>query len=372
MKAHGSTMMTDECFARFDEAFAKLEKELDATHEPAKQPSRSLKEYDDAFSQIDRQLAEHRVPGPPGTSRPVNLSLVPPAPLSGAERAEMAALSPIAPQDELWAPAASGTPLERLVGTVQSLLWLLRAIQTAGAGGSERVRVEDVSRVFSDARQLCADFDLPTARVRADFALSALEEDRLDHVAHEVAELVRHIRHDLRSCSIWPIPRRSVWAFSVSLGETATRAFPSSSNEIAEAGRCLGFGFYGAAAFHLMRAAAPGMRALACAAGAPLNAQEPADWATLVTVIEGRLAKVARWPAGLARTAAHEFYSSVLSDARLFQSVAQKLPTPAVVIEEHLASALYQTTHAFLTRLSARMTETQGCALTRRDFAPTR
>lgn len=382
MNARGAALPTDDCFERFDEAFARLEADLESSaatvtvtpsEPPPTAPAADLSDFEEAFNNIDRHLGAAS-PVPAGGTTRGNLALVPPS-AALAEPAPAAALPEPArpaalasPVEELWRHAGGGgTPLERLVQTMQNLLWLQRAINTRSARVADRVTFEEVSGVFADARQLCVDFDLPTARVRADFALTTLEGDRLDSLAAEIGELVRHIRHDLQSCSIWPIPKGRVWAFSLALGERAQRAFPSAVADVAEGGRCAGFGFHSASVFHMLRAAGYGMRALAVAARGKGAGTGAPTWPSTIVMVEARLAEVRRWPASGSKAAATAFYTAVLHDARTLHDADCRVASGGT-FDEHHTLAIVHGARALLTRLADHVTEQQELPLTKKEF----
>jgi hypothetical protein len=280
--------------------------------------------------------------------------------------------APAPSERTLWRDRVDGgTPLERLFGTLQNLSLIQDGINARGTRGAERFTRDTVAQVFADVRELCREFDLQTARVRADFALAALDNETLDTLGAEVTELVRHIRHDLQSCSIWPIARNRVWSFSLALNEKAAAAFPSAGSDMAEGGRCFGFGRYSAAVFHMLRAADPGVRALARAANATTAAaHDGADWAPLLTLIDARVSVISTWPAGTAKVAALEFFQGALGEARGLHDAARKLANPSATatLEEHQALHVCHTTKDLLVRLSERMTESHQRTLGKRDF----
>ena len=373
MKADGGAQPTNDGFATFDDAFSRLEADFQSATsasaaEPAA-PAAGLSDYEETFTSIDRQPGATSLTHTGGGARG-NLALVLPATGTLAEPPGAPALT--LPVEELWRRAKGvGTPLERLVETMQNLLWLQRAIHPDSSRRAEHVKYATVAAVFSDVRQLCADFDLPTARARASFALAALEERRLDSLAAEIGELVRHIRYDLQSCSIWPIAKGRTWAFSLSLGERAQRAFPAVASDVAEGGRCVGFGFYSAAVFHMLRAAACGSRALETAAGGRRAPTERPSWTSTIGLVETQLAQASQWRADAARTAAIAFYGSVLNDARTLQDAECRMASGAS-FDEHHTLAVINTTRDFLTLLADYVTEHQGPPLTEQDFAATR
>jgi hypothetical protein len=392
---------TDDCFVKFDQAFAKLEADLNT-------PGADLREFEEAFSQIDRHLdarpaspvepapeaAAPLIPTPattrsliaestvamPATAIPDDAPAVATAPVAGAtptveaptvmlaaSRGSASALVPYE-VDELWRkPSGGGTPLERLVVMLQNLLWLESALQARAARGLDRFRSTQLAEVFSDARQVCADFDLPTARVRAEFALAALDAERLDLLAAEIAQLLRHVRHDLQSCSIWPIARGRVWTFTATLDERTSKSFPSAVPDIAEGGRAAGFGLHHAAVFHMLRAAECGRRALASAARLQPSESDAPDWASTCALLHTRLADLTNWPAGPARKAAKTFFSAALDDARVLQEAHLRLTSGGAFDEVHVILVV-NTTRTFLARVAGSVSELADAQLTRQHF----
>jgi hypothetical protein len=283
---------------------------------------------------------------------------------------DLAARESLAPVDreQLWRrKSGTVTPLERLVNTVHNLLWLQRAIQSGTAQGKDRLRWEQVADVFADTRQLCTDFDLQSARVRADFALLAFEEGRVDGLASEIGELVRHIRHDLQTCSIWPIPRDRVWAFNLSLADEVKRAFPSAAADIADAGRCMGFGVHSAAIFHLLRAADYARSAIALAVRLRSHDAEAQDWTSTIAALEARVGDLSTWPAGPARKGAKDFFTALLHDARTLEDTRRRVAAGEAFAERHALTVWY-TTRDFLGRAAERLSEAQDAPLTSDDF----
>jgi hypothetical protein len=380
MKGNGNASSGDDCFARFDEAFSKLEAELSAADAPQNATAASvpldLSEYEEAFTNIDRQLAAH-APSEPAvapeapppavavTPRP-NLALVAP-PLAAPTEPARPVPERTVDSDELWRrPAGGGTPLERLVTTIQNLLWLQRVVHSRSARLAERIRLQQVAELFGDARQMCVEFDLQTARVRADFAIASLDEDRLDRLVTDIGELVRHIRHDLRSCTISPVPRSRAWVIDASLDARTAKAFPSAAADVAAGGTCAGFGLQAAAVFHMLRAAEHGRRRLAIALHATAFDAGATDWGTTITALEHRLADAVRW-SGPAKTAATGFYHALANDARLLHDAQRKL-NAGDGFDEHHALAVLQTARAFLDRLAQFVSESQQRPLTQTDF----
>jgi hypothetical protein len=363
MKVNGGALITDDGNRTFEQAYAQLEAAFESATSAPPAPEADLNNCEDGLT--NRQLGA-TPPTEAAAGAPAHLALVPPFTETPGEKRRPAAVAPLV--DELWrAATGAGTPLERLVETMQNLVWLQRVIHSR-AHISDRVTYADVSAVFSNAQQLCVDFDLPTARVRAGFARAAFETDRLDLLAEEIGELVRHIRQDLQSCSLWPIAQKCLWAYSLAPGDRARRAFPTIVQDIAEGGRCAAFGFHTASVFHMLRAAACGSRALETAAAGRRAASERPSWTSTIGLVEAQVAAVSHWPDSTARAAAIGFYTSALNDARTLHDAECRLAAGASFDEQH-ALAIVNTVREFLTRLAAYVTQYQTQPLTQQDFA---
>jgi hypothetical protein len=377
MNGKGQASSADDCFAQFDEAFARLEGDLlERAPRAANPPVADLSEYEEAFTVIDRQLDAHvtsepaaphvsLAAPPPAVAAPEPAAATPPGPANDSAR-------PTVETDhegaEMWRHAAgAGTPLDRLVVSLQNLLWLHRAVQTRTAGVGDRTPRELVATVFVDARRICEEFDLSTARVRVDFAVSAFEEGRRHRLSAEIGELLRHIRHDLQTCAMSPIARSRAWLFNAALDERAAIAFSSARADLAAGGRSIGYGLHSAAVFHLVRAANAGRRRLAAAVQADGFEAAAADWTATIAVLESRQADARRWT-GAGNAHAAGFYHALLNDARMLQDADRKLQVGDPFDEHHAIAVLYAVRH-FLNRLAEYMTETDQRQLTQADFA---
>jgi hypothetical protein len=377
MNGKGQASSADDCFAQFDEAFARIEGDLlQRAPRTASPPAADLSEYEEAFTHIDRQLAAHvaaepAAPHVPQTAPPLAAPALEPAavpPSVSVAGSPRPSVETSPEGEDLWRHTeSSGAPLDRLVVTVQNLLWLHRAVQTGGARTGDRMQWEQFAVVFAEARRTCDEFDLPTARVRVDFAISALEDSRPHRLSVEIGELIRHIRHDLQSCAMSPIARSRAWLFNAALDERAALAFPSTHGDIAACGRAIGYGLHGAAVFHSVRAASAGRRRLAIAVQA--NSFEPAavDWAATIAALESCLADALRW-SGAAKTRAADFYQALLNDARMLLDADRKLHAGDAFDEHHAIAVLYATRH-FLNRLAEYLSEADERPLAQADFA---
>lgn len=399
MKVPGTSANAEEYLTRLDDAFARLEQGLGI--EDARESGTTttdLGEFEEAFDRIDRQLngavemptadvgdatIEPSLPIPAEDPAPVQDQPAEPAP-AVPSKAVLALVAPMpaAPAfdhaspplsddfDEPWRkPGGGGAPLERLVGTIQNLLWLGRAIESRNSKIAQHMRWEQAGEVLSDARALCDEFDLPTARVRADFAIDAFYQDRLDQLAVEIKELVRHLQHDLESTQVVTVPRQRTWILTLALDARAAHAFPSAIVEVEAASRCLTFGMHGAAIFHLLRAAECGRVALSRAIRLYVSAPEARDWTHTVAAIQKRAGAMRRWPAGPSRKAARDYFAAVLSDARSFEDLRRRVDEGEVFEECHAVAAWYAT-RDFLTLAAEHVSEMNAALLGPDQFIP--
>jgi hypothetical protein len=84
--------------------------------------------------------------------------------------------------------------------------------------------------------------------------------------AEPVASLLSTLRHEMHTISAWRIPSEQLRFFDrTQFEESVYVRFPSTSDDIEEAGKCLGMGRNTAAAFHLMRVLEVALRRLAAA-----------------------------------------------------------------------------------------------------------
>jgi hypothetical protein len=219
----------EDCFAEFDKVFDSLATQLEwqdaepaarvesiTRVEPAPAPSAQialvqskpmpappappapetaadvLQQYERAFSVLDDKLAES----------------------DGIEVTKLTELTErpkrYLPSDRLAATRTAQRTQEktkrvrranRTFDDVFGVLENLSIVRRRGRLSDERLVI---ARLLADARQLCADLALHSAGVRVEFAVLTLENDHFDKLGTEIDELARHIRHDLRFCSIAP------------------------------------------------------------------------------------------------------------------------------------------------------------------------
>jgi hypothetical protein len=157
---------------------------------------------------------------------------------------------------------------------------------------------------------------------------------------------------------------------ALALEQKAIRAFPSAHAEMAEGGRCFRVGRHTGCVFHMVRAAEYGLSALAHAIDARRAIESAgADWMDVIAQLEVRIAAVEGWRAEPERLTALRFFREALCDVRFLHAAAHKLAHNRSFFDAPQAATICQTTREFITRLSARVSESQKRTLSRMDFA---
>jgi hypothetical protein len=360
----------DDCFVQFDAAFESLAAQLADPQNP------SPADLEQAFNLLDDRLATctaaeaalKLVPSSRAPERPDGAG----TDVQLASHASIAAtLRPLQPAIRSGGTAGGLNPLGNLLAVLENLTIVQRRLAKDTVLPGDPASREAMAGVFADARQLCVDFELQTARVRTDFAIAALEDGHVDRLRTEIEELFRHIRHDVQFCSIWPVATARAWSFEHSFGGRVNEAFPSAKSDISEGGVCLGLGRHSACVFHMTRAAERGVRALARAANAHAASRTDDEWSGWLAIIEARVSDLERWPAGHAQAKAQAFFEGALADARVLHEATRRLGSRAVArpFDEHEATAICNRTKELLVRLSQYVGEEQHKTLTRRDFS---
>jgi hypothetical protein len=154
------------------------------------------------------------------------------------------------------------------------------------------------------------------------------------------------------------------------LEQKAIMAFPSAQAEMAEGARCFGLGRHTACVFHSVRAAEYGLSALAHATDARRAVESAgADWTDVIAQLEVRIAAIEEWRAEPEILAALAFFQEALRDVQFMHAVAHKLAHSKCFFDGAQAGTICRTTRDFITRLSARVSESQKRTLSRIDFA---
>jgi hypothetical protein len=290
---------------------------------------------------------------------------VEPAPLGGPQ--PLPAPMPVAAV--VVSDSRGANLLDLLLTTLHNLSTIQRELQGSPAPSEDRVSIDTVRTVLEQVIALCDEFRLQTARVRVDFAVAALQAGQRGALSKEIDELVRHLRHDLQACTVIPVPAERMWSLSVVLDDVTAGVFPSARTELAEAGLCFSLARYSAAAFHLLRAADPALRALASATDPRRGRTKERDvlnGAALLNLLEARLDRAERSPNSADSDQGVDFLDTVLIDVRRIQE-AERLLTRGPLDQQQVLT-LYHATRDLLARVAAPLSKPATSA--RRPTAP--
>jgi hypothetical protein len=156
-----------------------------------------LKQFERAFSVLDDKLAEAESEGA-GMSAKLAPRLKRQLPSD-----RRAALRPVERSRFAGNQFAKAKKVRR-ARTFDDVFGVLENLSVVRRRGQLAEERHLLSRLLADTRQLCADLELQSAKVRVEFAVLTLENEHFDKLDSELDELARHIRHDLRFCAITP------------------------------------------------------------------------------------------------------------------------------------------------------------------------
>jgi hypothetical protein len=153
-----------------------------------------LEQYERAFSVLDDKLAE---------SDGLEVTALAERP-ARRRREPRAMVAPMQPTRAAVANVVKPKRQRRANRSFDDVFGVLENISIVRRRGRLSEERHLIARLLADTRQLCADLELHSARVRVEFAVLTLENNHFDKLGSEIDELARHIRHDLRFCSIAP------------------------------------------------------------------------------------------------------------------------------------------------------------------------
>jgi len=147
-------------------------------------------------------------------------------------------------------------------------------------------------------------------------------------------------------------------------GEDVAKAFPSSANDLYEAGNCLAVECHTAAAFHLMRAAEVALWELGRDRQIPLAQSckiEFSEWGKIIGELEDAVMAIQQWPNSSTKEDAHKFYNAAVVEIRAFNdgwrrhSAHARPHMPKMETDEALA--LWGHVFRFMNKLASRIGE---------------
>ena len=158
------------------------------------------------------------------------------------------------------------------------------------------------------------------------------------------------------------------------LGDQVSKAFPSASAELREAGNCLAVECHTAAVFHLMRAVEHGLRALADAVGISSGGQVPIsheEWNPIIERIDKTWQKeVEGWSRSVELSNARAFFGRAVSDLKAFKDAVRNMTMHTrKSYNRHEALGVLNRVDGWFKTLAARVEEgMQGNLLERSRF----
>jgi hypothetical protein len=147
-------------------------------------------------------------------------------------------------------------------------------------------------------------------------------------------------------------------------GQLVADAFPSTTNDLIEAGNCLAVECNVASAFHLMRAAEVGLWELGRDRQIPLAKSgkiEFAEWGLIIRELDEAVKAIQQWPNSATKEEAHKFYNAAVVEIRAFNdgwrrhSAHARPHMPPMKSEE--AIALWGHVYRFMTTLAGKIGE---------------
>ena len=138
-------------------------------------------------------------------------------------------------------------------------------------------------------------------------------------------------------------------------GSVVDNAFPSTADDIAEAGKCFALGRYTAAVFHLMRTLEVGLGALARETKATTG--NP-NWETVLNAITSRVNQMGPATDGPDWKERQQYISEAVAQFRIFKHAWRNYVTHSrVTYDEEKARAIYESVREFMSHLATRVKE---------------
>jgi len=185
----------------------------------------------------------------------------------------------------------------------------------------------------------------------------AFSERQLDELIGGLEYLLRTFRDeiDARPLFVMSPTNASFYDQTVPLfGEEVDNAFPSSAEDIAEAGRCLAVGRWTAAVMHLMRALEPPLAALA----AHVGTSGAANWNKSLNEIESKLRSVSK------REHSENEEQWAAEATSHFRAIKNAWRNHAMhgrsFYDQERATEIYQSVRALMRQISGRLHEPEG------------
>lgn len=209
--------------------------------------------------------------------------------------------------------------------------------------------------LFESLGKLCDEVNLPVSSNLAKFAVDHPPESSqaLDYLGAAFST-------ELKSQLFLFVPQHRAKYYEMSLDETITMAFPSSSNELRAAGNSLAAGLYTAAVFHSMRAAEIGVRTLGreLRVTFPDKPLELAEWQNILDQSDSKIVAMKALKRGSYKDETLHFYSQAAVQFRYFKDAWRvRVAHARESYEESQALMIFNHTLEFFQTLSTQLKE---------------
>ena len=240
---------------------------------------------------------------------------------------------------QAWVPINRGGDFHSLAGPLEATLGeLQRDCEKLG-----------LSITLAHLRRMLQDFDASGHMSLAAFA-------------RQLSEVQQRLIDELNARLMIAVPQqRAVYYQSIDLfGEDVSRAFPSATMDVMEAGKCLALNRNTACVFHLMRVIESGLRTLDKSVNEPnLDPKRNATWETILRRCDDKLIRALASQTPESRQD-EQFFSTVTADLRAVKD-AWRNPTLHVNRDytDEMALDAWNAVKAFMRHLATKLTETE-------------
>jgi hypothetical protein len=257
-------------------------------------------------------------------------------------------------------------PLDQVYRTAERLESLRLHLETQFEGVKKSHVPEEARKELSD---IMLSSDMQSARFGAVFKFTQIlcqefsdrvrnESDQLrfEEIGLFIAKMSERVRHELSLMAVYEIQPNRVDYYNKSaelFGAAVSAAFPSSRDDIEEAGRCLAVGRSTACVFHLMRAITPVLKAIA----SELGYNEQRDWGKYLSEMKGGIWRKFPDDKTKANDSQREFYSDLESRLRSYKE-AWRNPTmhdPEKIYTEEKAGEIFDCVKGFMRKAAERL-----------------
>ena len=196
--------------------------------------------------------------------------------------------------------------------------------------------------------------------------LKSGEKASFDWLLHQIDQIQKLMQKEMGGMVFLSIPRGRIRFFTLMnaphlFGERVSVAFPSASNDISEAGACLGLVRPTASVFHLMRVLEAGLSALGKVFGVSL---EHTNWGQALDQIESKIRNMRMdpsWKAVPDYREQQEYYAQAASHFGIFKDAWRNYTMHVhgdCSLDE--AEQIFDNVRSFMRKLAERLNEQQA------------